>query len=75
MSIPRTFSLPALADAYRRAQVSWAYYLELRAKGDDESRDEARCLLYGWGEVWNLLDEIGLNVTGDYWLRDEDGDD
>ncbi|MEU4382793.1 hypothetical protein [Micromonospora echinofusca] len=62
MSIPGTFSLSALADAYRRALSAYDYYRELRTKGDPESIDEARYLLLGWGEVWELFDAVGLPV-------------
>ncbi|MEU7995373.1 hypothetical protein AB0B83_08550 [Micromonospora sp. NPDC049060] len=62
MSVPPTFNLPALADAYRRALNAHAYYRELKAKGDPESMDEARYLLLGWGEVWDLFDAVGLPV-------------
>lgn len=70
MSIPNTFNLSALADAYRRALVAYDYYRELRAKSDPESMEEARYLLLGWGEVWELFDAVGLPVEQD----DEDGD-
>ena len=62
MSVPGTFSLSALADAYRRALNAHTYYRELKAKGDTESIEEARYLLLGWGEVWELFDSVGLPV-------------
>ncbi|MEV0733307.1 hypothetical protein [Polymorphospora sp. NPDC050346] len=69
MNVPRTFSPSALADAYRRALEAHAYYKELKAKGDPESIEEARYLLLGWGEVWELFDAIGLPIE-----QDEAGD-
>ncbi|GIG92376.1 hypothetical protein [Plantactinospora endophytica] len=69
MNIPATFNPSALVEAYRQALSAYDYYRELKAKGDAESMDEARCLLLGWGEVWELLDAIGLPVE-----QDEDSD-
>ncbi|MEU8047784.1 hypothetical protein AB0B71_27035 [Micromonospora echinofusca] len=69
MSVPPTFNLPALTDAYRRALNAYAYYRELKTKGDPESMDEARYLLLGWGEVWDLFDAVGLPVE-----QEEDAD-
>ncbi|MFF0659264.1 hypothetical protein [Micromonospora tulbaghiae] len=65
MSVPGTFSLSALADAYRRALDAHTYYQELKAKGDTESTEEARYLLLGWGEVWELFDAVGLPIEQD----------
>lgn len=63
--VPETFCPGALFEAYRRALQSYAFYVELKRKGDPVSLDEARYLLLGWNEVWDLLDEIGLPVTQD----------
>lgn len=68
-AIPPTFDPSALADAYRRALNAYDYYRELKAKGDPESIEEARYLLLGWGEVWELLDAVGLPVE-----QEEDAD-
>jgi hypothetical protein len=68
VSLPGTFSLSALVEAYRRAAEAHAYYCELKRKGDPESVEEARYLLLGWGEVWELFDGVGLPIE-----QDEDG--
>jgi hypothetical protein len=64
-SLPVTFSPAALADAYRRASEAHAYYRKLKRKGDPDSIEESRYLLLGWGEVWELLDAVGLPIEQD----------
>lgn len=61
-NLPGTFNPAALADAYRRANEAHAYYRKLKRKGDPESIEESRYLLLGWGEVWDLLDAVGLPI-------------
>jgi hypothetical protein len=61
-SIPATLSLAALADAYERARERFDYYAELAQKDDPVSILSARYLLIAWGEVWELLNEVGLYV-------------
>ena len=66
-AIPATLNLAALAEAYQRALEAYDYFTELsaRADRDADAADEARYLLLGWGEVWDLLDAVGLPVQGD----------
>ncbi|MGB9998339.1 hypothetical protein ACPMJQ_27750 [Streptomyces pseudogriseolus] len=72
--IPVTLSLAALSKAYARALKSFAYYTELRQKvNDPAAEEEARFLLLGWGEVWDLFAEIGLPVGDVDSLDAEDG--
>ncbi|MGW8796652.1 hypothetical protein ACWGN9_05980 [Streptomyces sp. NPDC055775] len=72
--IPVTLSLAALAQAHDRACKSFAYYTELRQRvNDPAAEEEARFLLLGWGEVWDLFAEIGLPVGDVNSLDAEDG--